>query len=249
MKTDTNQPDLYESFKLSRDELIGLDTAPEYPSPISNNLDAFTSYFAHAQPIIELICRILSMSFGLPSSTILSRMSPESKSGTMLGFMKFPSATTEADRRTSLLSHTDMGTITLLANILGGLQILPPSSEGESATEWVHVKPEPNCLIVNIGDTMVQWTGGVLRSNMHRVTFPPGAQSEHDRYSVVLLCRAAADAKMTRFVGGIVPDAVEEDDEVEDGIVASEWEMKKGIALVQGRNYVRSTGGRPLKGE
>lgn len=251
MKTETNQPDRCEFFMLSRDELNGLDPAPDYPSPVANNLSAFTSYLSHAQPIVELICRILSTSFNLPPSTFLSKQPVTSKSGTLIRLIKYPAAVSPSDLRTSLLSHTDMGTITLLANVIGGLEILRSfSSNGEVKDEWEHIKPEPNCLIVNIGDAMVQWTGGVLRSNVHRVTYPPGAQANHDRFSIAYLVRAAGDADMRRLSGGLIPD-LEADGEVADEVdmLAAEWEKKKSMALIQGKDCVKSTGGRPLKGK
>lgn len=177
MKTETNQPDRCEFFMLSRDELNGLQPAPQYPEPVSTHLQAFQSYLAHAQSIIELICRVLSISLGLPPSTLLEKQDPTSRSGTLIRLIKYPAALTEADRRTALLPHTDMGTITLLAGVLGGLQIPRRSEFSENGMQevWEHIKPHPNCLIVNMGDAMVQWTGGVLRSSVHRVTYPPGA--------------------------------------------------------------------------
>ncbi|KAF2787490.1 oxidoreductase [Melanomma pulvis-pyrius CBS 109.77] len=251
MKIETIQPDRCDFFMLSRDELNGLESPPDYPPPIADNLPAFTSYLAHAQPILELICRVLSTSFDWPPPTFLSKQPVTSKSSTSIRLMKCPAATPLADLRISLVPHTDMGTITLLANVIGGLEILrPSSSNGETKDNWEHVKPEPNCLIVNVGDAMVQWSGGVLRSNVHRVTYPPGAQANHDRFSVAYLVRAAADADMRRLNGGLIPD-VEVDGDVDDevGMLAAEWENRKSMALIQGKDRVKSTGGRPLKGE
>ncbi|KAF1955016.1 Clavaminate synthase-like protein [Byssothecium circinans] len=251
MKTETNQPDRCEFFMLSQDELTGLAPAPEYPPPIRSSLPALNSYLAHAEPIVELICRILSTSLDLPPSTFLSKQSQTSKSGTLLRLIKYPAAASAADRRTSLVPHTAMGTITLLAGVIGGLQILRPSSSRDEGSEeiWEYVKPEPNCLIVNMGDAMVQWTGGVLRSNVHRVTYPPGAQAGCDRYSVAYLIRASGDANMRRLSGGRIPDEEADGLPVDDDMLAGEWERKKSMALVSGKDCVRSTGGRPMKGE
>lgn len=242
MKTETNQPDRCEFFMLHQDEINAI-TSPDYPSPIANSLPIFKSYLSHAQSILHLICRILSTELQLPPSTFSSKQLPGSKSGTMVRLIKYPAADSDADRRTALVPHTDLGTITLLASVLGGLQILPPNK-----ADWIYVKPEPNCLAVNMGDAMVQWTGGVLRSNMHRVTFAPGSQGTHDRYSVAFLARAASDANMRRLKGGLIPDAENEGDEDKSmAMVASEWEKLKTLALIQGKDCVKSTGGRPLR--
>lgn len=59
--------------------------------------------------------------------------------------------------------HTDIGLTTILFNIVGGLQVLPAGS-----TEWEFILPEPGCVVVQLGDTLAERTGGVLRSAMHR---------------------------------------------------------------------------------
>jgi isopenicillin N synthase-like dioxygenase len=137
MKTETNDPDRCEMFMLSQDELNGLAPAPQHPQPIGTHLSAFKSYLAHAELIVELICRVLSTSLGLPPSTFFERHNLASKSGTLIRLIKYPPAASAADRRTSLVLHTDMGTITLLVGILGGLQILRPSVSGDKSGKEV----------------------------------------------------------------------------------------------------------------
>ncbi|KAJ4347368.1 uncharacterized protein N0V89_011309 [Didymosphaeria variabile] len=248
-KTETKQPDRCEFFMLSQDELTGLAPAPQYPQPVATGLTAFGSYLAHARPIVELICRVLAMNLDLPPSTFMEKQSPTSKSGTLIRLIKYPASASEVDRRTSLVNHTDMGTITLLAGVLGGLQILRPPTESGGDEVWEHVKSEPNCLIVNMGDALVQWTGGVLRSNVHRVTYPPGEQAAYDRYSVAYLIRASSDCKMERLQGGRIPDKEVDGNYEDDDILADDWERKKNMALISGKDCVKSTGGNPMRGE
>ena len=64
--------------------------------------------------------------------------------------------------------------MTLLFNRLGGLKILPPSSDGAPEdryddSKWLWVKPLKGHCIVNFGDAMVKFTRGILRSNTHKV--------------------------------------------------------------------------------
>ena len=68
-----------------------------------------------------------------------------------------------------------------LHNRLGGLQVLPPGSD-----KWLYVKvsgalphiahtltslaqPLPGHGICNVGDALALFSGGILRSNLHRV--------------------------------------------------------------------------------
>jgi isopenicillin N synthase-like dioxygenase len=248
-KTETKQPDRCEFFMLAQDELSGLTTIPEpgYPPPIAENMKVFHSFLENGQPIVELVCKVLSRSLGLPKDALYSKQKPSERSGTMIRLIKYPGVKGDDDRRTSLVQHTDMGTLTLLVNVLGGLQIPKPTSDandGDRDEEWLYVRPEPNHLIVNIGDALVQFSGGVLRSSVHRVTYPPGKQADLDRYSVAYLVRAGADVTMKRIKGGWVPDGDEE-----ENITASEWEKKKNMALIQGKDCVRSTGGEKMKEE
>ena len=148
------------------------------------------------------------------------------------------------DHGSSLVGHTDYGSITLLSCVLGGLQTLPPGASNEDA-HWQYVKPEPNCVIVNLGDAMVEWSGDILRSNEHRVVSPPGKQTEYERFSIAYLLRPVRSVSMNRLVGGIIPSAAQDDKE-DLSMSAEEWEAKKAMALKNGEDCARSRGGREI---
>ncbi|KAI0828139.1 hypothetical protein BC628DRAFT_1429535 [Trametes gibbosa] len=64
-------------------------------------------------------------------------------------------------------AHTDFGSLSFLHNRLGGY------------SEWQYfrnVLPIPNHAICNLGDAMTIFSGGILRSNLHRVVPPPKEQ-------------------------------------------------------------------------
>jgi isopenicillin N synthase-like dioxygenase len=88
---------------------------------------------------------------------------------------------------------------------------------------------------------MVQWTGGLLRSNVHRIRYAPGSQRLHDRLSLALLVRPDLNASMRRLAGGSADD----DGDGEDSqLTAWEWEVKKSMALMRGDGVAASKGGR-----
>lgn len=102
------------------------------------------------------------------------------------------------DRRTSLVGHTDIGSLTILFNITGGLQLLvPDSTDVKDEKSWRYVQPVPGCAIINLGDAMVEWTAGILRSNMHRITYSLGEQGEVPRYSLAYLVRPSGDQTLS----------------------------------------------------
>lgn len=86
----------------------------------------------------------------------------------------------------ALGAHTDFGSLTLLFGRVGGLQVLVPEGmrgegEGEEngrgeGERWVYVRPLEGHAIVNVGDALSFFTGGLLRSCVHRVVAAPGAQ-------------------------------------------------------------------------
>jgi isopenicillin N synthase-like dioxygenase len=49
---------------------------------------------------------------------------------------------------------------------------------------------------------MVEWSAGILRSNIHRVTFAPGEEAEGPRYSLAYLVRPRGNVPMKRLSGG-----------------------------------------------
>lgn len=60
---------------------------------------------------------------------------------------------------------------------------MPPGSDPNEETSGCWVKPEPGCAVVNMGDSMVKWSGEIVRSNIHDVVEPPGLQAKEHRYS------------------------------------------------------------------
>lgn len=145
--------------------------------------------------------------------------------------------------------HCDFGTITILFNWLGGLQvwsdpsrgnfenIVDPESNAGSNGEsekprWLWVQPPPaNHAIVNLGDASVKWTHGVLCSGRHRVVPAPGAQGTFDRYSVVYFVRPEDDVVLKRLEAPGIPKL--EAGVKEEDITAKEWIIKQALGLGQ----------------
>ncbi|KAF3088296.1 hypothetical protein TWF102_010202 [Orbilia oligospora] len=124
-----------------------------------------------------------------------SRHDQSGPSGSILRLLHYPIIPSDANyvpgKDIRAGAHSDYGSITLLFQRPGqeGLEIL---SKG-----WqpVPVHPEsvdtsrPPPILVNIGDLLSYWTGGYLRSTVHRVVVPPTASiSGEDRYSMAFFC-------------------------------------------------------------
>jgi isopenicillin N synthase-like dioxygenase len=258
MKTETGAPDRCEFYNVSQDDLLGQSSAPRTnPDPIAAHTQLLRSYLEHGQFALTHILRALATQLELLPDTFRDLQAPNRASGTIMRLIRYAPSLTSADMRTGLLPHTDFGSVTLLANVLGGLQVLLPDSAPEDENSWQWVRPQPDCLIVNMGDAMVEWTGGVLRSNMHRVNYAPGDQRYIDRYAIAMLVRPYKEAPMSRLKGGRIPTL--EDDQCEGieivndnannvgNLTAYEWELTKAMSLKEGSDCARSRGGRQLK--
>ncbi|KAI1270072.1 hypothetical protein F5Y18DRAFT_366984 [Xylariaceae sp. FL1019] len=205
---------------------MAIDTLQPLPPSVFPHVSLFMSYVTHCQDVLAILNKALARQLGLPEDTFAARQSPTEKSGTVLRLLKYYASPEAEDLRTSLIHHTDFGTITLLANIVGGLQILKRGGDPLNDDDWAWVRPQPGFLIVNMGDAMAQWTGGVLHSCIHRVRHAPGAHRFVEKYNVAYLARPELNASMKRL-----PNFEEGDDTEDGGLTAREWEAKKSMGL------------------
>ncbi|KAK4137516.1 Clavaminate synthase-like protein [Trichocladium antarcticum] len=141
-------------------------------------------------------------------------------SGTILRFLHYPPAAPSAAADIRAGAHSDYGALTLLFRLRGqpGLEVL-----GRDGATWSPVPvvppgtehdPAPPVLL-NIGDLLSYWTGGLLRSTVHRVVFPAAGAGEDDaagaRYSIAYFCHPFGGAELgtvpselvRRFTGGL----------------------------------------------
>lgn len=130
--------------------------------------------------------------------------------------------------KVSLGAHTDFGSLSFLHNRLGGLQVLPPGSP-----DWQYVRPIPGHAICNIGDALALYSGGILRSNMHRVVPPPGAQGKEPRWSVVYFSRPSHSAQLRALDESEVVkkalDGMTEEDRArfQPNVTQSDWYVRR----------------------
>lgn len=239
MVTETGQKDRFEMYSFQRDRLTGVKDYPALPPVVENKADLLQSYLNHGQMIISALCRILSAKLGVPPDTFVDLHDITKPSATAMRLIRTPASMQPEEERTSMVHHTDMGTITILANLLGGLQILP-SGDPKDDSAWRWLRPKPNHLIVNLGDVFVSWTGGILRSNVHRIRHAPGDQRLVDRYSFTLAARAASDATMNRMAN------LGEKTELESDMTVIDYEKQKANMLVTGSWTMKTLGGRVL---
>lgn len=115
-------------------------------------------------------------------------------------------------------AHSDYGSLTCLFQLPGqpGLEIRTPSGEwaavpvdpngptGVAGSSSDESKPLP--ILVNIGDLLEDWTGGLLKSTVHRVVFP--AEEAGDRYSMAYFCHPLDEALLEPVPSRVVEEHI-----------------------------------------
>ncbi|PMD57896.1 putative oxidoreductase [Hyaloscypha bicolor E] len=221
--------DRNEFYNIPKDDFFGISEKPfTHPDILYQNTDLIKSYINNSHALITLLLNHLNTHLQLPEGTLQSLHRLNEPSGDQIRIIKSPPQP-PSDQHTALGKHTDFGSLTLLFNQLGGLQILPPPSltPAGKEPEWTYVKPLRGHCIINLGDAMTKFTGGLLRSNIHRVVSPPGEQAEETRYSVVYFSRPEDEVVLKRLEGGVIPNGQDDG----EAMNSKEWIKLQALRL------------------
>ncbi|KAL1879143.1 hypothetical protein VTK73DRAFT_7262 [Phialemonium thermophilum] len=230
------RPDSTEFFNIGKDLVQGLAPGWPYPPAITAARDPLLNGFTRrAHECGMLVLRTLARGLDLSDEEAFVRLNRfDMLSGDHCRLTrKFPHPSDK--NAIGLPSHTDFGSVTILFNWLGGLQI--ESRTAGRVGQWEWVKPMAGYAIINLGDAMVRFTNGALKSAKHRVVPSPGPQVELDRYSVVYFVRPHNEALMQplpEFANGThvkVGGKVSVDDDENKVYTAGEWMVKRSIQL------------------
>ena len=164
----------------------GVEPTRDYPSEITDNKPLFQAFTKNAHQLGMILLGTLAKQLGLPPSEFTEKNIFTKPSGDHCRLTHKFAHVSDKDA-IGLPSHTDFGSITILFNWLGGLQI--QSRNPETLGQWEYVKPMEGHAIINLGDAMVTFTNGLLKSAKHRVVPAPGEQVNVDRYSIVYFVR------------------------------------------------------------
>ena len=145
-------------LQVSKDDMLEIGKRWPAPDVLSSQRPLMKGFMQSAHQIVYTVLGLLNEHLRLPPKTLENLHRLEGTSGDQIRFLRAPPQPKD-DRRTALGEHTDFGSVTVLFNRLGGLQVLPPGKDAE----WCYVKPLPNHAIINLGDAMVKFTNGVAK--------------------------------------------------------------------------------------
>ncbi|KAK5107869.1 hypothetical protein LTR62_000579 [Meristemomyces frigidus] len=223
-----------ESYNMRKDDFLSNCSPLPQPRIIKDHWTLLQSYTRHCRQVIDLLITHLEVHLQLPVGTLASLHRVGERSG---DHVRFNQAGVQpfSEEAARAGEHTDFGTLTLLVNWLGGLQIRHPVSD-----EWVYVEPIPGHVIVNLGDALVKFTAGLLRSNVHRVVPPPYPQDGLVRNSLVYFSRPEDAVVLRRLKGGLI-DQQPRNPELEEEMTSQEWIQRRSLGDLKGV-YTHSRG-------
>ncbi|KAL0952402.1 hypothetical protein HGRIS_006678 [Hohenbuehelia grisea] len=192
----TGSKDNAEMINISKDDAISYPQKVHtgYPEPVNARMESTVKPFVQAcMSANDTILEIFNKRLGLPAGTLARLHSLEEPSFSEARCIKVPAS--PGSTKIAVGAHTDFGSLSFLANGLGGLQVLLPGQD-----DWRYVKPLPGHVICNVGDALNLFSGGILKSSVHRVLPPPLAQSYYDRWSLVFFTRPGNSVHLKALV-------------------------------------------------
>jgi isopenicillin N synthase-like dioxygenase len=213
---------------MRKDDFIGNADPLPCHTLVHKNWDVLKQYVVDCRTAIDLMILHLEKHLQLPDNTLASLHRITARSG---DHVRFNQAAVQpwSDDLARQAEHTDFGTLTILMNWLGGLQIKHPETQ-----EWVYVKPMPGYAIVNLGDALVKLTAGILRSNIHRVVPPAPPQDGLTRNSLVYFSRPEDAVVLRRLKGGLIDKQPVSEKDSEPEMTAQEWTLRRSVGDLKG---------------
>jgi len=212
--------DTVEFINVSKDDALNWPKIVhrEYPPPVKEKMHAVKKFVQRSDEINRTLMDVMSDRLGISRDILRDKHDPSKTTPSESRVIRNPPKPMTAEE-VAIGSHTDFGSLSFLHNILGGLQVLVPGTQ-----TWQYVKPLPGHAICNIGDSLAIYSGGVLRSNLHRVVPPPGEQRKYERWSLVYFLRPAFEAVMEPLVQSpIIAEAVKKKPVNVGNVTAGDW--------------------------
>jgi len=179
-----NTPDWKEVFDFGA-EPVG-SFVPRWPAEQPEFKAALLAYYRACETVALRLLRMLSANLGMSSHALDRHF--VGRHSSFMRLNHYPACpeperpiglTTPAKGHMGVNYHTDPGALTLLLqDAQRGLEVFHDG-------HWFVVEPQPDMLVVNIGDIAQVWSNDRYRAPLHRAFVNPTA----DRYSVAFfLC-------------------------------------------------------------
>ncbi|KAK4642248.1 uncharacterized protein QC763_506790 [Podospora pseudopauciseta] len=189
-RTGDKMHDAKEAFYIGRPsekiEPPGFHGPNIWPSPElvpeAEFRDPVWSYYQETNRLGREIWQLLIQGLGHPGE-LLSQFTK--KPVVMMKMIRYPPFSSTLPGQFGVGAHTDFGGVTVLLQEAGrnGLEV-------EHKGEWIPVPALENVLVINAGDMIAGWSGGVYQSAKHRVI----NKGEEERISCATFWHGDLDA-------------------------------------------------------
>lgn len=200
---ESRPPDLKEAFNVPHPSAVSHQAAatrvwPDASDPLRTTAESLA---AACFELSQEVLGALALALGLPEGFFSAQHRPEDQTLRLLHY--FPVEELAAPRQLGAGEHSDHGTLTLLfQDEAGGLEFL------DTDGTWQPLPPREGTVLVNAGDLLNHWTGGVVRSAPHRVR--PGPRHRYSlAYFVIPRMDAVLDCPRTPVLAGAAGTAGE----------------------------------------
>ncbi|MEZ5244864.1 MAG: 2OG-Fe(II) oxygenase family protein [Acidimicrobiales bacterium] len=212
------RPDMKESFSVGPDCGPYVSVAPDqewirspslWPAAVPALRSAWVAYYRALSEVAARLLSVMAVALDLPANHFDPLID---RPITSMRAIHYPAAP-PTDGALRAGAHADYGTLTILrTDEIGGLQIV------DADGAWVDVAPDPEMFVVNLGDSIAQWTNDRWRSTVHRVVPRP-----EPRQSMAFFHMANWDAVIECLPGCVAPGEKPRHEPVEAG----PWLMQK----------------------
>ncbi|KAK8024550.1 hypothetical protein PG993_012616 [Apiospora rasikravindrae] len=192
-KERANDRDIVEMYNIPK---FTPEHSRPHPQLILDQLDEIKDFSLRIHnnlllPLLRLFAYVLELD---DEDFFVQRHRYEAEGLEYLRYMKYhprPAATDAAEfGNVWTPGHSDYNTLTFLFHQpVASLQVQTP--EGP----WRYVRSRPDAVVVNIADALEFFSGGYLKSTIHRVVRPPPDQADRPRLSLIYFARP--EAKVT----------------------------------------------------
>ncbi|XP_044213149.1 UPF0676 protein C1494.01 isoform X3 [Thunnus albacares] len=167
---------------------------PDIKWPSAEFQEIQRSFFMRCKDLSLRVLRVMAHSLGLDPEVFLGahRLIGTDGNATTLRSLYYPPVNREQAKEGQLRcgEHSDYGSITLLFQGSGGLQVLSRSGE------FIDAPSIPGAVLINIADLMQRWTSDHFVSVRHRVLLPPAGDSS-TRQSLAFFVQPDDEALIT----------------------------------------------------
>jgi len=191
-----------------------------WPEQLPGLRPAWEAYFQALSEVAGELLSVMALALGLPADYFEAMIDRPITSMRAINYPELPQSQPQGALRAG--AHSDYGTLTILrTDDIAGLEIQQPDGS------WTDVSNDPDTFVVNLGDSIAQWTNDRWQSTVHRVALTSTEQRQSFAFFHMANWDAEIECLPTCRDGNEMPGHAP--------VLAGPWLMSKFQSTVTGR--------------